>query len=185
MKTCGLKYPPIKWQIPKHLIFHQAVGRHEVTGELVDRFVMVSTKKGEENVKAILECMVSTVDRDGIKDVPSVYVNKIMSPSSGRGLGTEFLNFVQNYSKKHGCNGYFHLFSSAGYSPNRIPHIFYRKYGMNTNDAYVNRRLDRFIAKGKTANYCDFSDINMFYPPIKKPITSWQKVLMFFGIGGK
>ena len=47
MKTCGLKYPPIKWQFPKHLIFHQAVGRHEVTGELVDRFVMVSTKKGE------------------------------------------------------------------------------------------------------------------------------------------
>ena len=185
MKTYGLKYPPIKWQIPKHVIFHQTVGRHEITGEIIDRFIMFSTKKGEEDIKAVLDCMVTTVDRDGMRNVPSVYVNKLMSPNSGRGLGTEFLNFVQNYSKKKGCNGYFHLFSSAGYSPRRIPHIFYRKYGMNTNDANVNKRLDKFIAKGKTADYYDFSDINMYYPPIKNPTTSWQKFLAFLGIGGK
>ena len=77
------------------------------------------------------------------------------------------------------------MFSSAGYSPRRIPHIFYRKYGMNTNDANVNKRLDKFIAKGKTADYYDFSDINMYYPPIKNPTTSWQKFLAFLGIGGK
>ena len=50
---------------------------------------------------------------------------------------------------------------------------------MNTNDANVNKRLDKFIAKGKTADYYDFSDINMYYPPIK--FESWQdKIKKFF-----
>ena len=186
MRTFGLKYPPIKpKQLPEHLIYHQATGRHEVTGEIIDRFVMFSTKKGEEKVKAVMECMKTTVDRDGVKNVPSIYVKNLLSPYSGLGLGTDFLDFVQTYSKKKGCNGYFHLYSSAGYSPKRIPHIFYRKYGMNTESASVNRRLDKFIAKGKNADYYDFSDVNMFYPPIKHPKTGWQIFLDFLGFRGQ
>lgn len=185
MKIYGLKYPPLKSKsLPEHLIYHQATGRHEVTGEIVDRFIMFSLKKGEERVKAIIECMKTTVDRDGVKNVPSVYIKNLMSPFSGLGLGTELLDFARVYSKKHGCNGFIHLFSSAGYTPNRIPHIFYRKYGMNTENASINRRLDKFISQGKTADHYDFSDVNMFYPPIKNPITTWQQILNFLGFGG-
>ena len=186
MRILGLKYPPIKPKaLPEHLIYHQATSRHDLTDEIIDRFVMFSTKKGEEKVKAYMECMRTTVERDGVKNVPSVYVKYLRSSDSGLGLGTDFLNFVQAYSKKKGCKGYFHLYASASYTPTRIPHIFYRKYGMNTENANINRRLDKFIAKGKNADYYDFSDVNMFYPPIKKPITSWQMFLNFLGFGSK
>ena len=182
MKLSGLKYLPIKPKpFPKHLIYHQATSKHEITGEIVDRFIMISTQKGEGKLKAVMECMKTVVDRDGQKNVPSVYVKTLLSPFSGYGLGTDFLNFAQFYSKKKGCNGYFHLFASASYSPHRIPHIFYRKYGMNTENANTNRRLDKFIIQGRKADYYDFSDVNMFYPPIKNPITSWEMFLNFLG----
>lgn len=185
MKIQGLKFPPIKQKpFPDHLIYHQATGKHEITGEIIDRFIMFSTKKGEEKVKAVMECMKTVVDRDGQKNVPSVYIKNLLSPHSGLGLGTDFLNFAQFYSRKKGCNGYFHLYSSASYSPNKIPHLFYRKYGMNTKNANTNRKMDKFIAKGRNADYYDFSDVNMFYPPIKKPVTSWQMFLNFLGFGG-
>ena len=71
----------------------------------------------------------------------SVYVKYLMSPDSGLGLGTDFLNFVQAYSKKKGCKGYFHLYASASYTPTRIPHIFYRKYGMNTENAKTEKAI--------------------------------------------
>ena len=182
MKTCGLKYPPIKYSIPTHVFYHQGVSRHEITGELIDHFIAFSTKKKDRGAKAFLQCMASTVDRDGMTDVPSVYVKNLISLPSGMGLGTSCLDFAQVYSKKKGCNGYLHLLASASYTPNRIPHIFYRKYGMNTNCATTNKDLDKLIAKGKIANYRDFSNIDMYYPPIKNPTTPWQKVLMFFGI---
>ena len=92
MRILGLKYPPIKPKaLPEHLIYHQATNRHELTDEIIDRFVMFSTKKGEEKVKAYMECMKTTVERDGVKNVPSVYVKYLMSPDSGLGLGTDFL----------------------------------------------------------------------------------------------
>ena len=55
---------------------------------------------------------------------------------------------------------------------------------MNTKNANTNRKMDKFIVKGRNADYYDFSDVNMFYPPIKKPVTSWQMFLNFLGFGG-
>ena len=49
-------------------------------------------------------------------------------------------------------------------------------------DEFENNDVKRFI--GKNADYYDFSDVNMFYPPIKNPVTSWQMFLNFLGIRG-
>lgn len=174
-----------KRKVPEHLIYHLGSGWREASSGVVDRFVMFSTKKGESNMKATLECMKSTVNRDGLKNVPSVYVNRLMSSSSGKGFGTDLLNFVRVYSKRCGCNGYFHLYACGGYAPNRVPHVFYKKYGLNTEDATINKQLDKLVRKGKNGRYTNFNDMDMFYPPIIHPQTTWDKLMKLLGLGDK
>ncbi len=183
MKNIRLKYPPIKnFSNGRHsdkVVYHLATGKNVVTGELRDRFVMISTNK-DCDATAIMECTKEIISRDGMTQVPSLFINRILSGTSGLGFGTAFLDFAREFSKKVGCLGNIHLSPNSGYKPNRIPHIFYWKYGMNTNDATVNRKLAKFVNQGKDATYLDFKDgVMMYYPPIKSPVTRWQKFINF------
>lgn len=96
---------------------------------------------------------------------PSVNVTFIFSNT--RGSGTALLNFVKNFSKQNGCEGRFHLLSDISLMPSKIPHIFYRKFGLNTGDKIIDKKLDRFIKKGKNATYHDFKSVKMYFPPIE------------------
>lgn len=183
MKNLVLKYPPIKRPhntIPSKLVYHLGTGKNIVTGEIRDRFIMFSTEEHCKDVIAIMECTKEYISRDGLSNVPSLFINNLLPTRKGCGFGTEFLNFAREYSKKIGCLGNFHLSPNSAYDPHRIPHIFYRKYGMNTNDATINHKLDKFVKERKDAMFRDFKDgVIMYYPPIKSPVTRWQKFINF------
>jgi hypothetical protein len=173
IKLNNLRYSPIinsgaKEKLPDSLIY---ASKTNIMDVCIDKFVLFPTKenKGE---KAIMQCFPEQINKEG-KIVNSLYVWSLKSTKSGLGLGTRLLNFAKIHSKNLGLNGNIHLLSSSKRAPERIPHIFYRKFGMNTNDIYINHQLDKYIKEGKTATSRDFDSVLMYYPPINfQPQTS-------------
>ena len=164
-----LKYLPLqnlaKRKLPDVLIYQK---QHKLSHDIdinVDDFFAFSLKKPFEHAQ--MKCIKTDITRDNIEHVPSLYVWILKSSSSGLGLGSSLLNFAKIYSKKIGCNGFIHLTAETSYSPNRVPHIFYRKFGMSTLNSNVDKRLDNFIRLGKYATSHDFETTDMFFPPIK------------------
>lgn len=174
----SLKLPPYKYGIPKKLPDKLILQQYtDYFGETVDRFVMFSTKKSESGKYATMKCFPEFINRDGKKNVPSLYVWYLSSNCSGSGFGTAMLNFAKKYSKKLGCEGNLHLSADVGFTPNRVPHIFYYKYGMNTKNPAVNKKLKSFIQNNKQATWKDFENIDMYYPPINFPMTMFEKAI--------
>ncbi len=128
---------------------------------------MFSTKPGDKTTAQMI-CFPSVVNRKGQKDIPSLYIWSLITSKHDRGFGTAMLDFAKVLSHQLDCGGRFHLSADSGWFPNRVPHIFYRKYGMTTDSEYFDKRLDKFIKKGKNANYLQFCTMDMFYPPIEK-----------------
>lgn len=178
MNVSKLLYPPIKCNTPKKL--PECLFMHQYTdyaGVQVDKFTLIPTDKKHFGKRIIMKCFPEYIDRDGKINIPSLYVWKLTSNCSGDGFGTKMLNFAQNYSRRLGCNGYLHLSADVCYTPNRVPHLFYRKYGMSTDSTYIDKKLDRFIKKGKDATYREFNTMNMFYPPIEHPKNKIEKLV--------
>lgn len=182
MITSNLRFPPVKryGTLPDKLIYHTV----EDYNPSIDRFIMFSTKRGDNRIARMI-CFPQSIYRDGKMHVPSLYVCKLFAP--GGGFGTAMLNFARVYSKMIGCGGNIHLQASGCYMPQRVPHIFYRKYGMNTSYEAINKKLNKFVEKGKSATYMDFDEIEMYYPPIKIFPHKENKILKiikkFFKIG--
>ena len=102
--------------------------------------------------------------------VPSLYVDILMSVQKGKGYGTQLMNYAKKLSKQLGCGGNIHLVACDEFAPNRPPHIFYKKLGMNTGNYLVDTKIDSFIKKNKNAVRGDFPNIEMYYPPVKSEI---------------
>jgi hypothetical protein len=176
IKVNNLKYPPLKdfrtkTGFPDKLVFASKI---EIAKSYIDKFVIISTK--DTSAKAVMRCYPETIDREG-KSVKSLYIWTLDSTKSGLGLGSSLLNFAKNYSKKIGLDGYIHLMASSEISPNKIPHVFYKKMGMNTSDITTNHQLDKFIKNGKNATIDDFDSVVMYYPPIKFQPSNFDKFL--------
>ena len=155
-----LKYPPIKpRKLPQYLILRN-YGKEEDDG--IRFFSAFSTKTGK--ICGHVSCIPEILLRDKQK-IRSMYVDELISYNPGHGVGTILLDFVRTLSKKYDCGGRFHLNSSACFQPNRIPHIFYRKYGMTSGSKCIDRKLDKFIKQGKMATHRDFGSLSMYYPP--------------------
>ncbi len=173
------RYPPIKYKLPENLIFHKTI---KLDGGEYEKFVMFSTKTGDKKGTALMKCFPTLIERDGKKNVPSLYVWFLKS--SEHGFGTAMLNLARRYSQQVGCGGRFHLSADVGFMPNRIPHIFYRKFGMSTGDPGIDKKLDKFIARGKDATWNDFKTMPMYYPPMasqeQPKRTVFQKILHNF-----
>lgn len=167
MNISNLRYPPIKSprlkKLPDKLIYHAYSGYF---GSKIDNFIMFSTKPSEKNKICLMMCFPEMIFREG-KNVPSLYIQKLISSSKGLGFGTAMLNFAKRYSKSLGCGGRFHLLSSSAYLPQKSPHVFYKKFGLNTGKPMIDKKLDKFVRKGKNSTYRDFEDITMYYPAIK------------------
>lgn len=149
-------------------------------GQYIHRFVLFKTDLSRK--RTMMNCYPELIYRDNKDNVPSLFISKILSFPQNIGLGTKMLDFAQKFSKEIGCNGYFHLMADDCYTPNRVPHIFYWKYGMNTPNKEVNDKLDYFARNNKQARYIDFNNMEMFYPPIEKPEYRWSRVFKnFFG----
>ena len=162
-----LKYPPIKSllqkKMPKELVYCTNEKFCGIAAS--DTFYIFSTKNPKNFCK--MTCLPDTIEREGIKGV-SLYIWKLISNVSGKGLGTKMLDFAQVHSKKIGCNGFFHLTASCAYTPHKIPHVFYKKYGMTSNDQKIDRKLDKLIKKKKFGTYLQFQNIDFYYPPLNK-----------------
>nr|QGT49826.1 hypothetical protein Melaina855_2130 [uncultured Candidatus Melainabacteria bacterium] len=165
----GLKYPPLRYitkqKIPDKLFYHKSLKLIENSDILLDEFIVFSTKNPSEYAK--MRCFKTEIERDNLKHVPSLYIWTLHSSSSGQGLGTALLHFAKMYSEELGCKGFFHLSADVSWMPNKVPHIFYRKFGMSTVDSCIDSKLDKFIKKHKTASYKDFNTVDMYYPPIQ------------------
>ena len=170
----NLKYPPIKYRplkdMSEEVLFHAKKVFFDYPA--IDYFIMLKPKN--PNIRTYMSCVPDYLSE---KEANSLYILKLISTPARNGFGTKMLDFAQTYSKKVGCNGNFHLEASSGYTPNSIPHIFYRKYGMNTMSPEINRKLDKFIKKKKPATYRDIPDIEMYYPPIKEKENLFQKFI--------
>lgn len=164
-----LKFLPLQYiakqKLPEILIYQKQYKLYESADIMVDEFIAFSLKKPSEYAK--MKCIKSETARENNIKVPSVYVWFLRSNASGHGLGSTLLHIAKNYSEKSGCNGFFHLSAETSYAPERIPHIFYRKFGMSTAEEAMDCRLDEFIQKGKNATEDEFSTMDMFYPPIE------------------
>ena len=119
----------------------------------------------------------------GDEVIKSLYISDLYSSSRGCGIGTALLDFAQDLSRENGCGGNIHLVASGCYAPEKVPHLFYRKYGMNTGDKFIDNKIDRFIKTGKKATRLDFDEVKMFYPPVKYPKKNniFSRVMRFVG----
>ena len=178
MNTVKLLYPPLKYKtahkFPKILFLH---GHVEYMGPMVDRYTLIPTDKVNFGKRVVMQCLPEYITRDGKNQVPSLYIWQLFSNCSGSGFGTQMLDCARKLSKQIGCQGNIHVTADGCYNPHKIPHIFYRKYGMNTKIAKVDKKLDKFIAKGKNATYRDFNSVEMFYPPIIHEHSKFVKFL--------
>ena len=95
------------------------------------------------------------------------------------GIGTQILKFAENFSKEIGCNGYMTLKSDCSYTPEKIPHTFYRKFGFSTLDKKTDKKLDKFIRLKQNATSSDFPCLLMHYPPQLEKISGFKRLQNF------
>jgi len=155
---------PILTKVPDHLIFSQTIKYSSGIEE--EYFTAVSTKNPKE--KAIMYCYPGQVYRRDMGWVKSLYVSYLDSCNNPRkGLGTILLNAAKRYSQQLGLEGRFHVDASSLKQYEYAPHVFYKKYGMNTGRPSIDKKLDLYIQKRKNATGLDFKILTMFYPPIQ------------------
>ena len=115
----------------------------------------------------LMLCRPSTVIK-GDEVVRSMYIGELHTTSGQKGVGTALLDYARALSKAEDCVG-IHLVASGCYSPEKVPHLFYRKYGMNTGDKKLDKKMDKFIKRGEKATRMDFDNVLMFFPPVEYP----------------
>ena len=157
----GLKYPPLKRaankKLPEYLFWE-----HKDCFDTWD-ISMFSTKDPSKHGK--MTCITTNQIIDG-KQKPYILVQMLLTKPRKQGLGTKMLDYAQNFSKRNGCEGRFYLCADAQFTKNEAPHIFYRKYGMNTGCPEDDKKIDMFIKEGKNGTIEDFPHQKMYYPPI-------------------
>ena len=161
-----LKFPPIKPQkLPQTLIYcyHINYGARKYRTA-----TMFDVKTGK---RCCFMAYIPAITHFSEEIRNSLYISFLNSYIPNHGYGTKMLNFARKCSEKEGCRGNIHLSADWTLSPGRIPHIFYKKYGMNTGDKKIDKKLDKLIKKGKDATHKDFQRTPMYYPPMKYPKT--------------
>lgn len=123
---------------------------------------IISIKDGQ--VKGEMEFRPSYVNRKAKGGEPSLFIDFLVIHDRKKGYGTKLLNYAKKCSEQMGCEGNFWLDSSTCFLPQEIPHTFYRKFGMTSDNIKTDKMLDKFILKGKIPTYKDMGDVFMYYP---------------------
>ena len=155
-----INYPIKTPKIPNILIY--TCKKKSQNGSIRLYSKMFELKSGK--VVAIMNSEKEMIERDN-EIIPSLYIDVIKSYKKRNGYGTKMLDFAKILSKKYGCNGYFHLIASGEFSPDAVPHLFYRKYGMNTGNYELDKKIDKYIKWHKSAKRKIFPNVDMYYPP--------------------
>lgn len=155
-----IKYQPIKYKLPKHLVYIKEVHPEIYEAKLFCR----SNPKEYASLYGIKAD--DFIDNDFLG---SFYIMSLQTTKKKLGLGSEMFKFAKNFSKQLGAEGRVTLTADPRFSKHEVPHIFYRKQGMNTGNLEIDTKLDYLIKKGRTATIEDFKSIKMYYPPIDYP----------------
>lgn len=110
---------------------------------------------------------------------PVLAIDFIEVSKKDEGVGTKILKFSEKYSEFKGCQGYLTLKADSSITPERVLHIFYRKFGFSTLDKKTDKKMDKFIKSGTNATVKDFPCMLMHYPPQPKRLTFIQKFAKF------
>lgn len=173
LKSSYLKFPPLNPQkLPDTLIYHT---KYRYLLKSAEKFYIFPTKKEKDcNELGTMICYKSYYFHNW-KKIPALYVSWLSSEPSGKGFGSKLLDFAQHYSQEIGCGGRIYLHASSDVSPYRIPHPFYRKYGLNTGKRYLDKMLDKDLQHPiRTLTADDYNTELMYYPPI-----SYEKVSLY------
>ncbi len=157
-KTIQHKVSPLKYLV------YQKHNKHCFRQE--ECFLILS--RNNQSERAVMYCNPEEVYRKDMGWVQSLFISYLNTgENSGKGLGTMLLDIARQYSQEMGLGGRFHLEAGSLYNSEQVPHIFYRKYGMNTGRPSIDRKMDSFVRKRKKATNLDFKIMPMFYPPIE------------------
>lgn len=97
------------------------------------------------------------------KPTDSFYIYYIESHKHN--FGNRMLDLIQIESKRQGGGGKFHLIASDRFNKQKPAHIFYRKYGMDSLQTSLIKRIDKYL-KGKISlEDLKLCDIWMFFNP--------------------
>lgn len=153
-------------KIPETL-FYKTLRSDEEYGKPFEHYIAFN-KKGK--ITGIIDGAMETIHPlvgspffPGFKKFKSFYVYYLRSHEHN--FGNNLLDFVQKISKQNGGKGRFHLIASDCYNPQKPPHIFYRKYGMDSLYTEIIRDIDKYI-KGKIKlEDLDLIDTPMYFIP--------------------
>ncbi len=176
----------IRYRYPAPMVHTRPTGKvqisHVPTEEEGGYRVYSAFSTSDKRTMGYMKCKPSTIIK-GDEVVKSLYISDLFSLSSGEGIGTSLLDFARRISGENGCDGNIHLVASGCYAPDRVPHLFYRKYGMNTGEKKFDNKIDHFIKAGKKATRLDFDNKLMFYPPVEYPKANniFSRAIRFVG----
>jgi len=125
-------------------------------------FVMFTT----QNPNNICRMSCKKSKRYNIDNKPSLFITMIISEPRKKGLGSEMLKVAHNFSKELGCEGRYHLCADPQFTMEEVPHIFYRKQGLSTDNKNLNQKLDNYILNRKSATIKEFKRTMMYYPAL-------------------
>ena len=115
--------------------------------------------------------------KDGGKDVLFIYL--LIACQKRVGIGTKFIEFAKNLSKKLGCEGRIVLEADkTTFDPHNPPHIFYRKNGFTSDNKKMIKVIDKYIKEGKQLSYKCTPPLKMYYP--EQPIDDVNFISKFF-----
>lgn len=156
MQIAPLKYPH---KIPDILFYNKTSGQYNL-------FNMLSLKLNKKVGFMVLQKANTFVEN--YYQGKCLFLNFISSFPKEQGFGQIMLDFAKNIAKQDECNGHIILKADSSLSPNKIPHLFYRKNDFTTLDSKIDKKMDKFIKQGKIATHKDFPSTIMYYPAPEK-----------------
>lgn len=140
----------------------------------VFKYYAVSTKTGRG--VGFMTCFKSDISQRPDYDGKTFVIRGMATYPKGQGTGTAIVNFAKTLSKKWGCNGYISCQANTGENPNAVSHLFFRKMGFTTLNKKTDKKIDKFIKRGKVARYTDFQCDLMFSPQPKTKPSFFEKL---------
>lgn len=164
-----LKFPPIKYDLPKILIYGRNLPNN------YKEFIAFPTNKNKTGYGRMI-CRKIEEPLFSPQKSPLLLIDFLYSFGENKGFGSALVNFAKYYSKKNGANGNIGLKADVSFQPLRIPHVFYRKMGFGTLESQANKKLDKAIENHKDLTYKDLPCRLMFYPA---PKVKQEKTTLF------
>lgn len=173
MKPCILNYRKPLTKLPDKLIYLRSV--NTVMKPHQQEFVIFTPNS--KNISGIMHCHKSKQQFREDYNGATLCIDFLSAIKREQGFGKSLINFAKNYSKQIGCNGYLCLMADGEFTPDKVPHVFYRKQGFTTLNEETDKKLDRLIRRKRDGQWNDFPNELMFYPSPSKNESFKEKFL--------